>query len=399
MSRLISTPFYEDINMSDLHKNMDRRSFMKVGALGAAAAASSLTATRDITAALAVDPVIDPVLRTLGRTGMKITTVSVGAMRTSEISVFRAAFDMGANYVDTARGYMSGKNEKIVGEALKDYHDKVYVATKVPRGTAEAMKKSIDTSLAALDMDHVDLLQLHNISSKAAVMDKNYRDIFVEAKQQGKTRFAGITCHKNEVEVLNALADDPDKFFDVVLVVYNFNSKPDVKEAIARVAKAGMGVIAMKTQAGGYKTKTLGDVNPHQAALKFVLQNSNITAAIPAMVDLNQVKEDLAVMNMKLTQADLDILKHYQQATAGVYCHRCGACTHSCKAHLDIAHINRSLMYAEGYGDQALARSTYAELAPAMTASACDSCTVCTAQCVNGLNLAERMQRAREVFA
>ena len=210
------------------------------------------------------------------------------------------------------------------------------------------MRKSIDASMAALGLDHVDVLQLHSVSSKAGVMDKACRDVLAEAKQQGKTRFIGITCHQNEADVLNALADDPDKFFDVVLVGYNFNSKPGVKEAIARVAKAGMGVIAMKTQAGGYKTKALGDVSPHQAALKFVLQNPHVTAAIPAMVDLKQVKEDLAVMNMKFTQADLDILKRYQLATADVYCHRCGACTHSCRANLDIAHINRSLMYADG---------------------------------------------------
>ena len=158
-------------------------------------------------------------------------------------------------------------------------------------------------------------------------MDKTHRDVLAEAKQQGKTRFLGITCHKNEADTLNALADDPDKFFDVVLVTYNFNSKPGVKEAIARAAKAGIGVIAMKTQAGGYKTKALGDVSPHQAALKFVLQNPNVTAAIPAMVDLKQVKEDLAVMNMKFDPGGPRYSARYQQATADVYCHRCGVCT------------------------------------------------------------------------
>ena len=171
-------------------------------------------------------------------------------------------------------------------------------------------------------MDYVDVLQLHGVASKDGVMSKTCRDVLAEARRQGKTRFIGITCHKNEVEVLNALADDPDKFFDVVLVTYNFNSKPGVAQAIARVAKTGMGVIAMKTQAGGYKTKALGNVSPHQAALKFVLQNPNVTAAVPAMVDLNQVKEDVAAMHLKLTRADAAILGRYQLATADVYCHR-----------------------------------------------------------------------------
>jgi uncharacterized protein len=381
--------------MSEKRENMDRRSFIKVGALGAAAAVSGIEAYQ----AIAGDSAPERALRTLGRTGMKITTVSIGAMRTGEPSVFRAAFDKGVNYVDTARTYMGGKNEKIVGQALKGYRDKVFVATKTHAKSVEEIKKSINASLAALNLDYVDVFQLHDVRTKAGVMDNACREGLAEVKRQGKARFVGLTCHKNEAEVLNAVADDPEKIYDTVLVVYNFNSKPAVKEAIARVAQMGRGVIAMKTQAGGYKTKALGDVSPHQAALKFVLQNPNITAAIPAMVDLKQVEEDLAVMRMSLTQADLDILKRYQQATADVYCYRCGACTDSCKARLDIAQINRSLMYAEGYGDLALARSTYAELEPTRRAGACIDCDLCTAQCVNGLKIAERMRRARELFA
>ena len=80
-------------------------------------------------------------------------------------------------------------------------------------------------------------------------------------------------------------------FFDTVLVTYNFKSAPEVKPAVARVAQGNIGVIAMKTQAGGYKTSELGEASPHQASLKFVLQDANVTAAIPAMVDLQQVKE------------------------------------------------------------------------------------------------------------
>ena len=140
-------------------------------------------------------------------------------------------------------------------------------------------------------------------------------------------------------------------------------------------------------------------LSPHQALLKFVLQNPHVTAAIPAMVDLNQVREDMAVMNMKFVPADLDILKAYQVATAGVYCHRCGICTGSCRAGLDIAHINRCLMYADGYGDRELALATYAELEPGNDGRACAGCSRCTARCANGLNIAERMQRARDVFA
>ena len=59
-------------------------------------------------------------------------------MRTSEPAIFQAAFDKGVNYIDTARGYVDGRNEGMVGEALKGYRDRVYVA-KVKPGSKEAM--------------------------------------------------------------------------------------------------------------------------------------------------------------------------------------------------------------------------------------------------------------------
>jgi len=55
-------------------------------------------------------------------------------MLTPEAEVMRIAFDQGVNYVDTARGYMGGSNEEIVGKALKGRRDKVYVRRRHPRG-------------------------------------------------------------------------------------------------------------------------------------------------------------------------------------------------------------------------------------------------------------------------
>ena len=56
--------------------------------------------------------------------------------------------------------------------------------------------------------------------------------------------------------MLNAVTDDPDKLYDTVLVTYNFQKPPEVKAAIAKAA-AAIGIIAMKTQAGGYQTGNL----------------------------------------------------------------------------------------------------------------------------------------------
>ena len=153
-----------------MKNSMDRRGFLRLGLLErprwppAQVAAKRPCRPRPTA----------PAFRTLSRTGMKITIVSMGAMRTSEPAIFQAAFD-GVNYIDTARGYMDGRNEGDGGRSAQGYRDRVYVATKVKPGSKEAMIRSIDESLSSLKVDYVDLLQLHALSSAEQVMNTELR--------------------------------------------------------------------------------------------------------------------------------------------------------------------------------------------------------------------------------
>jgi len=376
---------------------MDRRKFMKIGALGATATVAGWKRAAADSQAPALSPEAgDVAYRTLGKTGLKVSVIGVGTMRTTEPAVIQATFDQGVNYLDTARGYMGGNNERIVGKALKGYRDKVYLATKFHARDKEGMQRSIEESLRSLETDYVDVLQFHNLKSKDEVFNEDAKSFAAEMKKQGKARFVGVTAHSNEVEILDAVVQD--KFYDMVLVVYNFKSSEALKQAIARAAQAGVGIVAMKTQAGGYKTEELGDISPHQAALKWVLQDTHVHSTIPSMVDLAQVKEDTEVMRMKLSRVDRQILERYGRAIQPYYCYRCGGCDGQCPRCIDIPTVNRCLMYAEGYGDMGLARSTYEELPKAFSAAACGDCSECVVRCVHGLDVAERMHKAQQLF-
>jgi predicted aldo/keto reductase-like oxidoreductase len=209
-----------------------------------------------------------------------------------------------------------------------------------------------------------------------------------------------VTTHKNEAEVLNALVDDPDRFFDTCLVKYNFKTGKDVSAAIDRAAAAGIGIIAMKAMVGGYDTTGLGKITPYQAALKWVLQNPSVTMAIPGMRNMTEYREDIAVMGMPFTYADLRRLDRYSEAIAPFYCTFCGSCESGCPRGVEISTVNRALMYAEGgYQDLSLGRTTYAELPQQASASACVDCEGCAARCVNGLDIPAKMDRARGVLA
>ncbi len=288
-----------------------------------------------------------------------------------------------------------------MSRALQGVRDKVYVATKTRREstTRDEVIKDVETSLAQLRTDHIDVIQLHGLDNPKQVFNSEAREAYVKMKEQGKVRFFGVSTHTNQAEVVNAVVNDPDKFFDTVLVRYNFNTEPALKQAIARAKAEGVGVIAMKIQMGGYKTREEAKaINPEQAAanLKWVLQDTNVTAAIAGMKTLDQVTQMISVMGMKLTNADERILRRYAQAIDPYYCRLCGECEDTCPNGVAISVINRALMYAEGYKEYALAKATFDEVS---TASLCTTCGECVAQCVNGLDIAQKMRQARSMFA
>ena len=379
----------------DKGRSINRRDFLRIGVAGVASFGLS-----GVGGLLHAEPEQTLVYRTLGRTGLKITTLSFGAMLTPEPEVIRAGLDMGINYVDTARRYLNGRSEEIVSKALTGIRDKVYVATKTQPGsnTREAIIKDVETSLMNLHTDHIDVIQLHGLDSPGRAFIPEVREAYAALRQQGKVRFFGVTTHTNQAEVIDSVVKDPDRFFDTVLVAYNFQSEPSVGQAIARAKAAGVGVIAMKVQTGGYRKGGAQTLNPEQAAaaLKWVLQDTNVTTAISGMKTLDHIRQMMPVMAMKLTHADERTLRRYGEAIAPYYCRLCAKCESTCPNNVAISVVNRALMYAEGYGEYRLAKATFDE---APKASLCATCATCVARCVNGLDIARKMERARSIFA
>lgn len=381
---------------------LGRREFLRLGALSATSAGMAGAALGQNAAPQAAIPATSPTSRVLGRTGLKVNVIGIGTLQITEPALIQAAMDMGVNYIDTARVYINGRSEETVGKAVQGRRDKVFISTKTPPNTKtkQGIVENVEKSLKAINTDYIDVLELHQFNDASLVLNAELREALTELRKAGKIRFVGFTTHKNQAMVLNAVADDPDKFFDVAMLAYNFQSGQDVKDAIARVAKNGVGVVAMKTQNGGYKAEALGGISPHQASLKWVLQDPNIVCAVPGMVDLVQIRENVEVMNsLKLTRVDEQILERYAEAVKPTYCGLCGKCEPGCPLGVQVSTVNRSLMYAEGYGDMTLARETYHAIPGAGSAAACGDCGECTARCVRGLDIAAKMRRAKDLFA
>jgi uncharacterized protein len=361
--------------------NMTRRQLLKIGsgalALGVAAPM--------IRAAQPRDPELEYAV--LGRTGLKVTTVSLGCMVAPE-EVIAKAGDLGINWFDTANGYKGGRNEGEVGRALKGKRQQVYISTKLRKAGVQQMLADLDVSLQRLQTDYVDNLMVHALSSRQDVLEGDHLEALVRAKEAGKTRFLGFSTHSNMAECVDAAADSG--FFDVLLVKFSYAaSDPPLVAAVEKAAKAGIGLIAMKTQLGDFPNPG-GTLTPHQAALKWVLDNPNITCAVPGTRDFQQLEQNVAVMGQRLAAWERRELERYAAETADLQCSGCGACQGLCPHGVEVADVRRCSMYLEGYRDPDLARESYRNLS--VNAAPCVDCDTCVVPCTRGTALQPLMR-------
>jgi predicted aldo/keto reductase-like oxidoreductase len=399
--------------MTRKDNELKRRAFLRksltglaaVGAIpGAVKAAALASADSGRAGAGEAQAQPKPIVRTLGKTGLKIPVVSMGVMNADNPAVVQAALDSGIFMLDTAHGYQRGRNEQMIGQVVKGKpRDSYMIATKLPgpgrdkslQGMdSQALQKSFlekfDLSLERLGLDHVEILYLHNNTTREDVQNPAILEALQKAKKTGKARFVGITTHSNEPAVIRATIEA--KVYDVVLTAYNFlqDHREDVRKAVDEAVSAGLGVVAMKTQAGAYWDKERLQPINMRAALKWVLNDPNVTTAIPGFTTFDQLKEDLTVMtDLKLTPQELKDLKLGEQV-AGLYCQQCGQCVSGCPKALPIPSLMRGYMYAYGYRNLQAAHELVGSLDVAE--NPCGSCASCSAVCAKGFDIADRVK-------
>jgi uncharacterized protein len=342
--------------------------------------------------------------RVLGKTGLKVTSVGFGCMITSDASVIERAADAGINYFDTARGYQSGNNERMVGAALKSRRKQVCLSTKTGAPDKAGALAHLDTSLKELGTDYVDVWYLHG-KGKPEQLTDDLLDAQQTAKKAGKIRFAGVSLHSGHAEVIPAAIQSGK--IDVLLIGYNFTMGTHVDDLIAKATAAGLGVVAMKVMAGGGRglrgdtsnAAILQRPGAMTAALRWVLKNPGIATTIPSMTDMDQFEENFKCMPARFSAEDEKTLAAHLERIRPLYCSMCGSCEGACPKGLPVADVLRFLTYAEGYGQFALGRERFLGLPAEMAAVRCGDCTDCAVKCPHGVRVPERLSRAQELFA
>ena len=338
--------------------------------------------------------------RTLGKTGLKVTSVGCAAGTFPDPEVLARAVDLGINYYDTARFY-GEKSELMLGRAIKGKRDKIILASKTFSNTKETILKDLETSLKMLGTDYIDVYHQHSRHTPKEINDEMIETMEL-VKQQGKVRFIGVSTHDP-----NAMVDFILKVgkFDVVQTTYSFAiGAPFRDAAIKRMYDAGIGIVAMKVIIA---TATPGPIPKENtltneaglAALKWVLRNPAISTMIPFHEEISEVEINFRAMTEEFTPQDEKILFVRNEQIRELYCRMCFECKGKCPKGVPVADELRILAYNDFAGDFRRARDNFWELPRAIRSIRCSDCSECVVQCPNGVKVHDRLIRAQELLA
>lgn len=200
--------------------------------------------------------------RVLGRTGQRVSIVGLGGAHIGALSddaaihLVRTAVDNGVNFLDNSWDYGHGRNETLMGRALRDgYRQKVFLMTKIDGRTAALAQQQLEQSLARLEVDHVDLIQFHEVIR----MDDPERvfaagggiEYLERARADGKVRFIGFTGHKSP-EIHLHMIDTASRHgftFDTVqmpLNVMDAHFDSFAQKVVPVADRLRMGILGMK---------------------------------------------------------------------------------------------------------------------------------------------------------
>ena len=241
-----------------------RREFIKK-----ASAAAALSFMMDWAMARAESDRLGELLpqRQLIRNGEKVTAFCLGGYHLGLTEVpseaqkmIERALELGIRFFDNARRYNNGGSEEYMGQFLTPkYRKDVFLMTKAPAKTGDGVRKQLDESLKALNTDYLDLWQIHALGSPQDVDDRinaGVLDVFLEAREKGKTRYIGFTGHQNPVTHLHLLEFLEKRGLELdtcqmPLNVCDPSFESFEKHVLPELLKKEYGVIAMKTMAGG----------------------------------------------------------------------------------------------------------------------------------------------------
>lgn len=333
--------------------------------------------------------------RILGKTNVEVSAVGIGGIpiqrvdKEMAIAILRQALAEGMNFIDTARGYRS--SEELIGHAMEELgREQFILATKSMDRTYEGIKEEFYTSLDLLRTDYIDLYQFHNVKSEEeydlVMSEQGALKAARELQAKGLIRAIGISSHS--VDVLNIAVESGE--FSTIQFPYNAVERQG-EALFARAREKNIGVIIMKPLGGGA-------ISNGEAAVRFVLENPNVSVVIPGMDSLDQVQENArAGKEMRpLSDEERSILETEAAALGKEFCRRCGYCA-PCTVGIDIPGNFIVDSYYARYDLKDWAEARYHAMD--ISAKDCIECGECQTRCPYDLPIIEMLKNVASHYS
>jgi len=302
--------------MQKQNHELDRRDFMKKGAHVTAAVVAAGLGLNTANGAVPVGKTIQFTdalpTRVLGRTKVELPILGYGgaALPTKwgntlstkdRVKLVRHAYDKGIRYFDTSISYGYEDSQAIIGEALKEVRDNVFITTKVdfwntarsdgritkvPKGEAT---RQVEMNLRELKSDYIDAIMIHGTPGVEQMSVEQCMEVhaeLVKARDKGQVRFIGFSAHHYFDKALALISTGE---FDLCMLAYGYIPRGNTRlfsprtleqrnACLGQAHELGMGIVAMKVlgagMLGGFGRKDLE--NLPAAACRYVAQDERI---------------------------------------------------------------------------------------------------------------------------
>lgn len=342
----------------------------------------------------------------LGRTGMDTSIIGLGMEHLPAVGmapVVQRAIDGGVSYIDLMM--WTAETQEAFSLALAGRRDRVILAGHLGVAQTKGMyrkTRNVQESealfhdlLRRLRTDHVDVLHFTYVDKirewSQIVQPGGVLELALRLKREGKARFLGLSGH----DAKTAMQAVESGYLDVLMhpVGIDRAADPLAGSLYHLCASRGVGLVAMKTFAGGALLRRDKPATPIQC-ISYTLSQPGVATALVGASNLAELQADLQFLRATEEEKDfasaLEGLKEGLQGIC-VYCRHC----HPCPAQIDIPAILR-LVAASERGVSTALHAGYQALAA--KASSCDRCGACVKRCPFGVDVLARMSRATELF-
>jgi hypothetical protein len=400
--------------MSD--ESFNRRDLFKRAAAAGAGAALLNASVGTAEKAMAAETVPTT---TLGSTGKTIPKLLMGCSQKFDPvydKVLHTALKEGVNYLDSGQVYANGQSHATLGTFMEQIGDRsrFWVTSKVmlygKRAIPANYTSNLEKMLPDLKTDYLDMFMMHDVRSLGQ-LGPDYMQMGRDLKKRGLIRHFGFSCHHNSVvDLLNKAAEIGPEDIDAIQFRYSFAKygDKDLNKAIDACKKAGIGLIAMKTQDSVPDDKDMvksfqsKNYNLFQAKLKAVWADERIDAAVSEMTNLRQLRENVAAVK-NTTELAMHEFHQLNRFAANTAHHRCNGCSELCESRVEgdlkVADQLRFLMYDECYGKPEVAKALYRELSENERAFEELNLADATKACPQGIDIVKRLSLAKARLA